>query len=57
MNKNVILFFAVVFELAGNLTPMLFGNNDLFSVWGILGGVVGGLFGVWVGVMVSKRIG
>jgi hypothetical protein len=57
MNKNIILFFAVVFELAGNLAPMLFGNNDFFSIWGILGGVIGGLFGVWVGVQVSKRVG
>lgn len=57
MNKNVILFFAIVFELVGNFVPMLFGNNDLFSIWSIIGGVIGGLFGVWVGVIVSKRIG
>ena len=55
MNKSVILFFAVIFELAGSFAPMLFGNNDLFSAWGILGGLVGGIFGVWVGVVVSKR--
>jgi hypothetical protein len=55
MNKSVILFFAVVFELAGSFIPMLFGNNDIFSAWGILGGLVGGLLGVWVGVVVSKR--
>lgn len=55
MNKSVILFFAMVFELAGNFAPMLFGNNDIFSGWAILGGLVGGIFGVWVGVMVSKR--
>jgi len=56
MNKHVILFFALIFELAGNFVPMLFGDNDLFSVWSIIGGIVGGLFGVWVGVMVSKRL-
>jgi len=56
MNKHVILFFTVIFELAGNFVPMLFGNNDLFSIWSIIGGVIGGLFGVWVGVIVSKRI-
>jgi len=59
MNKGVILFFAMVFELAGNFAPMLFGINDLLStsgiLWSILGGLVGGLFGVWVGVIVSKR--
>ena len=55
MNKKVILFFALLFELAGNFAPMLFGNNDLLSVWAILGGLVGGFIGVWVGVIVSKR--
>lgn len=55
-NKKVIMFFAIVFELAGNFAPMLFGDNDLFSPWGILGGVIGGIFGVWVGVVVSKRL-
>ena len=57
MNKSIILFFTVIFELVGNFVPMLFGNNDLFSIWSIIGGVIGGLFGVWVGVIVSKRIG
>jgi len=42
MNKKVILFFAIIFELAGSFCPMIFGNNDLLS-------------GVWVGVVVSKR--
>jgi len=55
MNKTVILFFAIAFELAGSFLPMLFGNNDLFSLWSILGGLVGGLFGVWVGFKISKR--
>jgi len=55
MNKGVILFFALAFELIGNFAPMLFGNNDLFSLWSIFGGLAFGLFGVWVGVIVSKR--
>lgn len=55
MNKTVILTSAIIFELAGNYLPMLFGETDLFSVWGIIGGLIGGLFGVWVGVKVSKR--
>jgi drug/metabolite transporter superfamily protein YnfA len=57
MNKTIILFFAAVFELAGNFVPMLFGDNDFFSGWSILGGIIGGLFGIWVGVLVSKRLG
>jgi hypothetical protein len=57
MNKTVIIFFATVFELAGNFAPMLFGDKDFFSIWGIIFGVIGGLFGVFVGVVVSRRIG
>jgi drug/metabolite transporter superfamily protein YnfA len=55
MNKSIILLFAVAFEIAGSFLPMLFGNNDLLSAWGILGGLIGGIFGVWVGVVFSKR--
>lgn len=55
MNKSVIMFFAVIGELAGNFAPMLFGDKDLLSVWAILGGVVGGILGIWLGVVVSKR--
>ena len=57
MNKKLILFFAIIFGLGGNFLPMLFGDNDLFSIWAVLGGLVGGIFGVWIGVIVSKRIG
>jgi membrane associated rhomboid family serine protease len=57
MNKKLILFFAIIFGLGGNFLPMLFGDTDPFSLWAVLGGLVGGLFGVWVGVIVSKRIG
>jgi len=55
MNKHIIMFFAISFELVGNYVPTLFGNNDWFSIWSILGGVVGGIFGIWLGVVVSKR--
>ena len=57
MNKHVILVFMIIFELAGSFLPMLFGNNDLFSGWSILGGVIGGLFGIFVGVVVSNKLG
>lgn len=50
------MFFATIFGIAGSFAPMLFGNNDIFSAWGILSSVVFGLFGIWVGVRVSKRI-
>jgi len=55
MNKTIIMFFAVVGELAGNFAPMLWGDSGFFSIWGILGGVVGGILGIWLGVVVSKR--
>jgi len=55
MNKSIILLFAATFEIVGSFVPMLFGNNDIFSAWGILGGLIGGLFGIWLGVVVSKR--
>jgi hypothetical protein len=57
MNKTVILFFATIFELAGNSVPMLFGDSGFLSLWGIVGGLIGGLFGIWVGVVISKRLG
>ncbi len=55
MDKSVIMFFAVAFELIGNFVPMLWGDNDFFSTASIVAGMVGGIFGVWVGVKVSKR--
>lgn len=55
MNKGVILFCAMVFELGGNFLPMLWGDNDFFSVSSILFGLIGGLFGIWVGVKLSQR--
>lgn len=54
MNKGVIMFFAMGFEVAGNYLPSLWGQ-DIFSVWSILAGMVLGLFGIWVGVVISKR--
>jgi hypothetical protein len=57
MNKRVLLFFATVFGILGGYLPMLFGDSNLFDIWGILGGLVGGFFGIWLGVYVSKRWG
>lgn len=55
MNKHVILFFAIIFELIGNFVPVLFGNNDFLGGWSILGGLIGGLIGVWLGIVVSRK--
>jgi uncharacterized membrane protein YfcA len=56
MNKTVILFSATVFGLAGSYVPVLFGDNDFFSGWSILGSMIGGFFGIWVGAKVSKAM-
>lgn len=57
MNKRIILIFATVFGILGGYLPMLFGDNQLLDIWGILGGLIGGIFGIWLGVYVSKRWG
>jgi hypothetical protein len=57
MNKRIILIFATVFGLVGSYVPVLFGDTDFFSAWSILGSLVGGIFGIWLGVVVSKRLG
>lgn len=56
MNKKVILFFATVGGLVGGYVPFLFGDQNIFDAWSILGGLVGGLMGIWLGVVVSKRM-
>jgi len=55
MNKNVIMFFTVIFSLAGSYAPMLLGVTDIFSGWTILGGFIGGIIGIWLGVLFCKR--
>ena len=57
MNKNVLLFFAVVFSALGAYIPTLLGDTELLDGWSILGGLVGGLFGIWLGVVIVKRWG
>lgn len=57
MNKKLILFFASVGGLAGGYLPYLFGDRDMFDGWTILGGLVGGIAGIWLGAIISKRIG
>lgn len=55
MNKNVIMFFTIIFSLAGSYVPMLLGETDIFSMWAIFGGFIGGIIGIWIGVLVCKR--
>jgi hypothetical protein len=57
MNKRVILIFATAFSILGGYVPVLFGDTDPLGGWSILMGVVGGIFGIWLGIVVSKRLG
>ena len=57
MNKAVILLFATVFAIGGGYIPFLWGDTDLLGAWSIVLGTVGGVFGIFVGVLLSKRIG
>lgn len=56
MNKVIIMFCLVVFELVGSYLPVLIFKLDIFSMWVILGGAIGGFFGIWVGVKISQRL-
>lgn len=57
MNKKLILFFATVGGLAGAYVPYFLGDHELLDIWGILGSFVGGIAGIWLGAIISKRIG
>jgi len=52
--KQTILLCATVFGIIGSYIPVLFGDNDLLSGWGILGGMVGGFIGIWAGVKLYR---
>lgn len=57
MNKSIILFFATIGGIAGAYVPVLWGDTDMFSGASILLSTIGGIAGIWLGVIVSKRIG
>ena len=57
MNKKLILFCATIGGIGGGYLPYLLGDTDLLSGWSILGGFVGGIAGIWIGAVVSRRVG
>lgn len=57
MNKKVIMFGAVVGGLVGAYVPALFGDDNMLGGWSILMSFVGGIVGIWLGVVISRRIG
>lgn len=40
----------------GGLISYLLGDNDLLSLWPILGSIVGGIIGIWLGVKISRSM-
>lgn len=55
--KQLAMLGAVLFGAIGSYIPILFGDNDLLSVWSILGGIIGGFFGIWAAVKLYDLIG
>jgi gas vesicle protein len=56
MYKLCIGFGATIGGIAGSYAPMLFGETDIFSLWGIIGGVVGGIVGILLGYKLATMI-
>lgn len=57
MNKTVLIVFATIFSIAGGYIPFLWGDTNLLGGWSIFTGTIGGIFGIWVGVLISRRMG
>lgn len=57
MNKTLILIGATLGSIAGAYMPALWGDTNMFGVASILLGMVGGIAGIWLGVVISKRVG
>ena len=56
MYKLFITLGATIGGIAGGYAPMLFGETDIFSVWGILGSVIGGIAGILLGYKLASMI-
>jgi uncharacterized membrane protein YfcA len=56
MNKGVIMLMMGVGSTIGGIIPYLLGDNDLLSLWPILGSIVGGIIGIWLGVKISRSM-
>ncbi|MDB5167132.1 MAG: hypothetical protein JWN26_277 [Candidatus Saccharibacteria bacterium] len=57
MNKTIIITSATIMGLVGGAVPFLFGDTDPFSGWSIFIGTIGGFVGIWLGVVISNRVG
>jgi hypothetical protein len=56
MYKLLIGLGATIGGIAGGYAPMLFGETDIFSLWGILGGTIGGILGILLGYKLASMI-
>jgi hypothetical protein len=54
--KQMVLLGATIFGIVGGYLPVLFGDDDMLSIWSILGGMIGGFFGIWVGVKLYRAL-
>lgn len=57
MSKALILTSATIFGIGAGYIPFLWGDTDLFGGWSIVLGIIGGMFGIWVGILISRRVG
>lgn len=57
MNKQIILLSAGICGTIGGYLPVLLGDSNLLDGWSILGGFVGGILGIWLGTVISKKVG
>jgi hypothetical protein len=55
MSRRPLAILASIGMIVGAYLPVLFGIDDGFGGWSILGGAVGGFIGIWLGVVVAKR--
>jgi len=57
MNKTVLMILATIGMTAGAFVPALWGDHDMFGVASLLLSMIGGFVGIWLGVVVSKKLG
>jgi uncharacterized membrane protein YeaQ/YmgE (transglycosylase-associated protein family) len=56
MFKSLIGFGFIVGSTVGGFVPSAWGDNNFFSMSGILLSVVGGVAGIWAGYRLSQSL-